>query len=174
VHTAEHLASAMFWLGVPQREIPRARLYATPVQRARPYAVIHALASAADKMWPAANFVAVARFLRDEMTLEPVFIGGPGEDLSSFGEFATQAGSLEETKALLAGAALFVGNDSGPAHMAAAFGRPVVVLYGASDPVVWAPWRTAARTFVSPEGLGRIAVGEVTRAAAELVAAVAR
>jgi ADP-heptose:LPS heptosyltransferase len=39
------------------------------------------------------------------------------------------------------GASLFVGNDSGPAHVAAAFSRPGVVLFGGSDPVVWAPWQ---------------------------------
>jgi heptosyltransferase III len=169
VHTAEHLASAMFWLGVPAREIPRASLYAEPARRTRPYAVIHALASAPEKMWPAANFLAVARHLQER--LEPVFIGGPGEDLSAFAEFTTAAGnSLAETKSLLAGASFFVGNDSGPAHMAAAFGLPAVVLYGTSDPVVWAPWRTAARTFVSPQGLARIATDQVIEAIDGLLA----
>ena len=33
------------------------------------------------------------------------------------------------------------GNDSGPAHIAAACGTPAVVLFGASDPVIWAPWK---------------------------------
>ena len=51
---------------------------------------------------------------------------------------------LGEIKSLLRGAALFIGNDSGPAHMAAAFGVPVVVIFGSSDPVIWAPWRTAS------------------------------
>src|SRR6202453_4997114 len=41
VHTAEHLASAMFYLGVPQSEIPRARLFAAPYSRSSPYAVLH-------------------------------------------------------------------------------------------------------------------------------------
>lgn len=174
VHTAEHLASAMFWLGVPRTDIPRARLFAEPAAAAGPpYAVIHALASAPEKMWPAANFLAVARHLRSH-GLEPVFVGGPGEDLSAFAEFDTRPGrSLAETKALLAGAALFVGNDSGPAHMAAAFGRPVVVLYGSSDPVVWAPWRTAAETFVSPEGMARIEPAQVIAAADRLLGAIA-
>src|ERR1700683_122871 len=45
VHTAEHLASAMFYLGVPQSEIPRARLFAAPCSRNGPYAVLHPLAS---------------------------------------------------------------------------------------------------------------------------------
>lgn len=172
VHTAEHLASAMFWLGVPAGEIPRASLHAEASSRPQAYAVIHALASAADKMWPAAGFLAVARHMRDHLRLEPVFVGGPGEDLSPFAEFATAAGqTLAATKSLLSGASLFVGNDSGPAHMAAAFGLPVVVLYGSSDPVVWAPWRTAARTFVSPAGLARITPAEVINAVEQLLAA---
>jgi heptosyltransferase III len=41
VHTAEHLASAMFYLGVPPGEIPRAHLAATPRREDRPYAVLH-------------------------------------------------------------------------------------------------------------------------------------
>src|SRR6266478_8948547 len=59
VHTAEHLASAMFFLGVPQREIPRATLFATSRPRPRPYAVLHPMASAPDKTWPSSNFLAV-------------------------------------------------------------------------------------------------------------------
>ncbi len=43
-----------------------------------------------------------------------------------------------DVKSLMAGASLFIGNDSGPAHIAAAFGVPVVVIFGSSDPVTWA------------------------------------
>src|SRR5436190_827435 len=59
VHTAEHLASAMFYLGVPRQDIPRARLFAPVEQVSRPVlpqAVIHPMASAPDKTWPAENF----------------------------------------------------------------------------------------------------------------------
>jgi ADP-heptose:LPS heptosyltransferase len=45
VHTAEHMASAMFWLGVPRTEIPRARLFADPPPAARAYAAIHPFAA---------------------------------------------------------------------------------------------------------------------------------
>ncbi len=144
VHTAEHVASAMFYLGAERREIPRARLFVNNVKRARPdaYAVLHPAASQPDKTWPAASFLKVARDLKD---LQPVFIGGPGEDLSAFQEFpVVQNAPLEQIKHLVRDAAMFVGNDSGPAHMAAAFGLPVVVIFGNSDPVVWAPWRTTA------------------------------
>jgi heptosyltransferase-3 len=144
VHTAEHLASAMFYLGVPQTDIPRARLYAKPWPDAPArYAVIHPFASAPEKQWPADWFIEVMRTL----DLEPIVIGAPADDFSAFAQFRCVTGPLEQTKQILSGASLFLGNDSGPAHMAAAFGVPVVVLYGSSDPVVWAPWRTRSVTF---------------------------
>jgi ADP-heptose:LPS heptosyltransferase len=142
VHTAEHAASAVFHLGVPVQEIPRARLFA-PVRPHGPYAVIHPVASHPSKTWPAAFFTAVAQYVNRELGLQPVFIAGPGEDVAQFQVWPVLAGaSLNEVKALLQSAVLFVGNDSGPAHMAAAFGLPVVVLFGPSDEVVWAPWQT--------------------------------
>jgi ADP-heptose:LPS heptosyltransferase len=75
---------------------------------------------------------------------------------------------LAEVKNLMSGAALFIGNDSGPAHVAAAFGIPVVVLFGPSDPVTWAPWRTEARVLISQGGIGQIAVEQVMAAAEAL------
>jgi ADP-heptose:LPS heptosyltransferase len=168
VHTAEHLASAMFFLGVPTQEIPRASLF-VPGGVAGRYAVVHAKASAPDKTWAGEKFAAVARHLRDEAGLEPVFIAGPGESLDEFAGFRCVLGStLAETKALLAGAALFVGNDSGPAHMAAAFGVPVAVIFGSSDPLIWAPWRTESQVVTSPAGIGAIEVDEVLAAVARL------
>ena len=86
--------------------------------------------------------------------MKPAFIAGPNENLEEFGAYETIAGaSLEQVKALLAGAALFVGNDSGPAHMAAAFGVPAVVLFGSSDPEIWAPWRTQSTVLTGPQGI---------------------
>jgi ADP-heptose:LPS heptosyltransferase len=95
-----------------------------------------------------------------------VFIGGPGDDLTPFSEFQTLSGApLQETKALLAGASLFIGNDSGPAHMAAAFGVPVVVLFGPSDPVIWAPWQVEARPLAATNGdIGTILTAQVLEA----------
>ena len=170
VHTAEHVASAMFWLGVPPAEIPRARLFADPVSApARPYAVIHPFASAPEKQWPAARFAEVAAGL----DLEPVFIGTPADDFAPFQAFRCVTGSLRETKRLLAGASLFMGNDSGPAHMAAAFGLPVVVLFGPSNEAVWAPWRTEARVLKNAD-LSAIPVAAVREAVADLRSAVVR
>jgi ADP-heptose:LPS heptosyltransferase len=163
VHTAEHLASAMFWLGVPKADIPRAKLIA-PASAERPeghYAVIHPFASAPDKTWAAENFVAIARQLR-EAQLEPVILAGPADDATPFAEFTVYRNApLSQVKSVMSGAQLFVGNDSGPAHVAAAFGVPVVVLFGPSNPVTWAPWRTEAQELTSREGMAGITVAQV-------------
>jgi ADP-heptose:LPS heptosyltransferase len=160
-HTAEQLASAMFHLGVARREIPRAKLFAPRPEAGPPYAVIHPVATGTGKTWPAERFLAVARSLE----VAPVFIGGAGDDLSPFQQFRTLAGApLSQLKSLMAGASLFVGNDSGPAHMAAAFGVPVVVIFGNSDPVVWAPWRTVSQTIVARGAIEGVSVEEVLAA----------
>ena len=59
---------------------------------------------------------------------------------------------------------LFVGNDSGPAHMAAAFGVPVIVIFGSSDPVIWAPWRTTSEVLTHPAGIAAVPVDAVLAA----------
>ncbi|HEY3740068.1 MAG TPA: glycosyltransferase family 9 protein [Bryobacteraceae bacterium] len=166
VHTAEHLASAMFYLGVPQSEIPRASLFAP---EGRPedgvYAVLHPFASAPGKAWPAARFVETA----SRLGMRAVVLAGPHDDVRPFEAFRVYRNApLEQVKQLLRGAALFIGNDSGPAHVAASFDIPVVVLFGTSDPVIWAPWRAPNRILTSPEGLASIPVEACLNASAEL------
>jgi heptosyltransferase-3 len=170
VHTAEHLASAMFYLGVPQTDIPGARLFAEPHLRPRPYAVLHPFASEPGKIWQPENFLAVAEHLESRLGIEPIFVAGPDDDLATFAAHTCiQGAPLEEVKSLLAGAALFVGNDSGPAHIAAAFGRPVVVVWGSSDLDNWRPWRTENTVLRNPNGIHSIAVSEVAEAIESLV-----
>lgn len=169
VHTAEHLASAMFYLGVRPAPIPRARLFAQPERRPRPYAVVHPFAAAPEKTWSASRFAEMARRLHVSHGLDIIILAGPGEDPSPFAEFECAAGlSLERVQSLIAGASLFLGNDSGPAHIAAAFGIPVVVLFGPSDPVVWAPWQVDSQVLTAPGPIDSIEVEEVLRAAGRL------
>jgi ADP-heptose:LPS heptosyltransferase len=158
VHTAEHLASAMFFLGAPVCEIPRAKLFAAghgPTAVEGRSAIIHAVAATPEKTWPAASFLAVAAQLLDS-GVSPVFIGGPDDDLSPFRQYRTLQGSLSDLKSLLATATLFVGNDSGPAHMAAAFGVPSVVIFGPSNPAVWGPWRTTGEVVAMDSGVADV------------------
>jgi heptosyltransferase III len=173
VHTAEHLASAVFYLGAAVCEIPRAKLLAggsacptkaqgqcgTDAFVCQPgvaYAIIHPFATTPAKTWHAAGFLAVAQHLT-QSGLDPVFIGGGADDFSPFQAFRVIPGApLSEIKRLIAGASLFVGNDSGPAHMAAALGVPAVVIFGASDPAIWGPWRTASQVVMAPAGVAQV------------------
>lgn len=167
VHTAEHIASAMFWMGVPRTEIPRAKLAAAKLSQfvRGGYAVLHPFASAPAKTWPATHFRAIAVHLRTVCDLEPVFVAGPDDDIDAFEGFRVWRGApLSELKPLMAHAQIFIGNDSGPAHIAAAFGVPVVAIFGASNAVTWAPWRTEARVLKSAKGIEAVEVGDVITA----------
>jgi heptosyltransferase-2/heptosyltransferase-3 len=59
--------------------------------------------------------------------------------------------SLPEVTALNSRARLFVGNDSGIAHMAAAVGLPSVVIFGSSNIAHWGPWTKAPAEIVVEE-----------------------
>jgi ADP-heptose:LPS heptosyltransferase len=108
------------------------------------YAVIHPGSGARDKCWPAERFAAVADRLAAE-GIEPVFVVGEVEAERGW-ERSIAAGrrtlsdlTLPELAALLSRAAVFVGNDSGPAHLAAALGTPTVAVFRTTDPLVWGP-----------------------------------
>jgi ADP-heptose:LPS heptosyltransferase len=174
VHTAEHMASAMFYLGVPITEVPRARMHAAEGRSSfapsGPYVVIHPTAATPEKTWPAASFIELARHISRSFELEPVFVGGPGEDLSRFQIWRTVPGApLRELARLMRGAALFAGNDSGPAHIAAAFGIPEVVFFGPSDAEVWAPWRTPAEVLKADGPIHTITMERALAAVVNLV-----
>lgn len=168
VHTVEHMAAAMFYLGVERTWIPRARVPAragrSPHAPAGAYAVIHPLAATPEKTWPAESFREVAGFMESAMRLQPVFIGGPGEDLSAFAKWRTVSGApLRDVAQLMRDASLFVGNDSGPAHVAAAFGLPMVVLFGPSDAEIWSPWRTVGKVLKATGPIETISVSDAIR-----------
>jgi ADP-heptose:LPS heptosyltransferase len=163
VHTAEHLASAFFALGVPVARIPRAQLYAAESTMTGRYAVLHPFASSPDKMWPAQRFCELARYLK-LWNVEPVFLASPADDASPFFEYRVFSESLDRVKALISKATLFAGNDSGPAHIAAAFGVPCVVFFGPSKPAIWSPWRTESEVIVAPDGLQHVPVSRAIAA----------
>lgn len=170
VHTAEHLASAFFALGVPVQEVPRARLHADKVDVQPPqkaYAVLHPFAAAPQKRWPAERFCEIARYL-ELWNITPVFLAASEDDAMPFTAHTVFRGSLSKVKTLFANAALFLGNDSGPAHIAAAFGIPSVVLFGPSNPSIWGPWQTESEIVVAPDGLDRVSVSRVIAALEKL------
>ncbi len=169
VHTAEHLASAMFFLAGERVEIPRAKIGGGGAPaRKEAAAVIHPVAATAGKTWGAQGFLQVAGEL-ERGGIEPVFIGAAADDLSPFSRYRTVRGAkISSIADLLRGASLFVGNDSGPAHMAAACGLPVVTIFGASDPEIWGPWRTPSEIVTAPGGIAAVTTSQVLDALARL------
>lgn len=148
VHTAEHHAAAVMHLAGTLEPIPGARLAAAPADADQPYAILHAGATYATKTWQLAHFLALAGRLQERHGLEPVFVCGPDEaDLAAkLSDFQVRQGlPLPDLMSLLAGAQLFVGNDSGPAHIAAAFDVPCVTIFGSSNSKTWHPWMTRHR-----------------------------
>ena len=163
VHTAEHLASAFFALGVPLARVPRAQLFTEAAPGVGRQAVLHPFASEPQKQWAPERFAEVARYL-DLCGFSPLFLAGPADDTRPFAGHKILQGSLAEVKGALAQASLFLGNDSGPAHMAAAFGVPSVVLFSSSDPIAWEPWQTESQVIVSREGMQQLPVSRVIMA----------
>ena len=170
VHTAEHIASCFFWLGVPPREIPPAEVFPSPeatekaaarlrvlgLQEGESYAVIHPTALYPSKQWKARGFAEVGEHLEQEFGLRPVFICTRGEEetLRKIEKFSSRpllqavGWPLRELAALMAGARVFLGNDSGPAHLAAAARIPVLVIFGSSHAAVWKPWKAVEAAVV--------------------------
>jgi len=114
-----------------------------------PYVVLHTVPGHASKRWEAGYFARVARYLTDEKKLA-VLMAGSSRDRGFIRDvMAKGAGDAIDISgrtgiavlgAILEKASLFVGVDSGPAHIAAAAGTPSIVLFsGANDPAVWAP-----------------------------------
>lgn len=103
------------------------------------------------RIWPARNFAAVAKGLVESHGATVVVLGGPDEEEA--GRLIEEAvgdstrlfnlvgqTSILESAALLELCGLFVGNDSGPMHIAAAVDTPVVAVFGPSNARAWGPY----------------------------------
>jgi len=153
LHTVEATMATFRWLGM-QREMPPPLRYdgqprkTPPMLSAvrKPYAVIHPAALMETKRWDARKFADLARALQGQ-GLSVVLTCGPGEE-STVAEVSKDVPSpqillglgIPELADLLRGAKLYVGNDSGPMHLAAAVGTPIIALWGSSDSRRWRPW----------------------------------
>jgi heptosyltransferase-3 len=98
------------------------------------FAVIHPFSGSARKNWPLERFRELARELERSMPVR--WCAGPDDPPL---EGAVRFDNLYELACWLARASLYVGNDSGVTHLAAAVGTPVLALFGPTDPAVWAP-----------------------------------
>lgn len=107
------------------------------------YAILTPGARWETKIWPADKMAAVADHLRQAHGLKIVLAGGPGEAsdcravaAASHGPVANLCGQtrIAELVALIDGATVMLSNESGPMHVAAALGKPVVGVVGPTNP----------------------------------------
>ena len=106
------------------------------------FAVIHPFSGSPAKNWPLEKFQALARKL--EHTMPVRWCAGP-EDPPL--KDCVRIADLYDLACWLASARLYLGNDSGITHLAAAAGAPVLALFGPTDPAVWAPRGPNVRVF---------------------------
>jgi len=110
-----------------------------------PVVAIHPGSGSRKKCWPIDRFAEVAVWVRDEVRGRPVWITGPAEDRPAIETGPAKSGlpvhsiPFPQLVALAQSCALYLGNDCGPTHLAAATGVPTIALFGPTDPAVWSP-----------------------------------
>jgi ADP-heptose:LPS heptosyltransferase len=200
-HSVEQQLALLGWTGVPVTDRPRTKLTVTAEANVainqrlaaagladKKFALLHPAAAFATKQWSPKNFAGVVEFLADN-NIPTVAIAGPNEDhvlnelvTESAARVVTFGLTLPEVTALAARSYLFVGNDSGIAHIAVAAGTRCVVIFGSSNIAHWRPWNSApaevvfeempcqpchgyfCEKFPEPECILRVPVGRVTSA----------
>ncbi len=123
-----------------------------------PFLCLHPGSGSARKNWPKEAFLEVADGAFHRWRLPSTVLIGPAEQGQR--AFWSEAGGpslsvkeglpILEVARMLRRAALYVGNDSGITHLAAAVGVPVVALFGPTDPVRWAPRGRDVEILVQP------------------------
>jgi len=165
LHTVENQFAEFQWLGLPgEQALPtqlhvaapmlesaQAKLAAAGIDPAERYAVLAPTNEFYTKRWMPERFAEVAETLI-ERGFQVVMTGAPTAEQRAQLQAVQKAAkkklaslsslSIGELVAVIAGAKLFAGNDSGPAHIAAAVKTPLVVLFGPASSVRWRPWKS--------------------------------
>ncbi len=211
LHTVEYQFGQFRWLGLPTDEPATTHLYVDAAARLRaqaklqaaqinaqqPYALLAPTNEFYTKRWLPERFAEIAEKLHAR-GYQIVMTGAPTDEqraqLASV-QAATKLPlaslsdlSIGELVAVIADAKLFVGNDSGPAHIASAVRTPQVVLFGPASSHRWRPWRAPAvmvqnffacnpcamytcEAFDEPECIRSISVAQVMDAVDEVLTA---
>lgn len=169
-HSAEQQLALLGFVGVPVEDKPKSFLKVTKtaensikeklaefrIQNSKfKIALLHPVAAFDTKQWATENFARVAEFLQKK-NLQSVAIATKkeGEVLESLKQMSTvpiltfDDLTLPEITALASRAKIFIGNDSGIAHIAAAVNTPSVVIFGSSNINHWRPWTNARHEIV--------------------------
>jgi lipopolysaccharide heptosyltransferase II len=155
-----HVADDRLRLQPATADFERAReeLHACGVPSGQPYFVVHPGASAASRRYPAERFGIAAEAIARRSGCTAVFTGDASEaPLVETARSAMAGGSsllvgklgVGALAALIAESRLLIANNTGPAHIAAAMGTPVVVLYALTNPQ-HTPWKVRSRVLYHP------------------------
>lgn len=151
------------------KESARALLARAGCSDGRPLRALHPGSGGERKRWPLESYFELIGRLRKEGSPFFVVLSGPAEE----GTLATalrgyaagradvlyaESPALSLVAALLSLCAVYVGNDSGITHLAAAVGTPTVAIFGPTDPLRWRPYGARTRVVLSEQtclkGLG--------------------
>lgn len=182
-HSAEQQLALLGFVGVPVADEPKSRLIVSEKESKamdlflRAYgidekkiALIHPAAAFETKRWSAENFAKVIDYL-DARGIFSVAVAAPNEE-NVIKELSEKTKTLfhgfidltlPEIKALAARAKIFIGNDSGIAHIAAAVNTPTVVIFGASNFNHWRPWTDAPNEIVCSKEICNHDLGEIVK-----------
>lgn len=139
------------WLGSADQQRAEEILKKNGVSFGEKYIVIHPFAGWKPKEWPADRFTQMAQYLAESRRCKVLIIGSSAEKAEAqkiaqatrHPAVINLAGQmdLKATGAVIAGAKLFLGNDSGPLHLACATQTPAIALFGQNTPRRYGPWQ---------------------------------
>jgi ADP-heptose:LPS heptosyltransferase len=162
IHVSDYTLHLLAKLGIhPAANAPCLPLTAADLTLVQPFFSTHHIDPSADRLvvvhpgsgsetkrWPIGNFATLLDKLAAYPQMRSVLVAGYAEVdvvdrllplLKDATPLVAANWPLLPTAALIAHASVFVGHDSGLTHLAAAFGRPTVALFGATDPEIWGP-----------------------------------
>ena len=171
-HSVRHQMEWLHQLGLPMGAIPplrivpetrlksevQDRLKQAGISPTQSYCVIHPSSRFYTKEWTDSGFAEISDYLQNRYDYKTLLVGAASEELRlrrvtrlCHTQPATISGlTISELTWVLGQAKLFIGNDSGPTHLAAALGVPTLVLFGSSDSRVWHPWQVTYEIVQNP------------------------
>jgi heptosyltransferase-3 len=180
-HLIDHHLSSLQALGIstssstPELFLrPEEKAWATDFFLQRGWALdeiiaLHPGAGSRNKVWPPQRFAALGRTLARGST-QLLIIQGPADEevvkevvagLAGIPHLVVHDVPITTLAALLSHASLFIGNDSGCSHLAAALGALTLALFGPTDPAMWAPRGNRAFWLQGDQGKGSLDTIEV-------------
>ena len=182
-HITEHLLEPLKQMGIEAVDAqPRIHIggdvqgladEALPAADGAAPVAVHPGSGGRHKCWPLESYVALIRELNARQ-VPVVILFGPAEieietalgPLAIDGATLVRPPGLWELASVLARSSLFIGNDSGPGHLAAAVGTPTLSLFGPTDPQRWCPVGPRCRVLRAPGGSLEALRGDVVLSAA--------